>query len=246
MPRNNVSREVRNHLLKAFEYIMFNSDFASLHGDQYKSVSFAYDKLKNTKDDRNWRIEIPQFEVPIKDHKLHSHSPAFLIGGIIQAENGTPTYLSFSLSIVFTTKTHSVGSGRVVNATSCCLPNYLNKKRIVRRFHFDFQPTNTPSSHIQYGGKFSESGYLTDCHYCLEHFLEDPHIHYPPMDLVLLLDLTIREFETCLQKWRQETNWRSLVLESQNLWWKEYWNRWAHYINNPEKGTFHQRIYSDG
>jgi hypothetical protein len=66
------------------------------------------------------------------------------------------------------------------------------------------------------------------------------------MDLVLLLDLTIREFETSLQKWRQETYWGSLVLESQNLWWKEYWNQWGHCINNPEKRSFHQRIYGDG
>lgn len=245
MPGNNVAQQLRKHLLKVLEYIKSNSDFAGLHGDQYKSVSFAYDKLKKTRDDRNWTIDIPQFEVPIKDQKLHGHSPTFLIGGIVQVEKGTPVHLSFSLSIVFTTKSNPVESGRIINATSCCLANYLNKKRIVRRFHFDFQHTNMPSSHIQYGGKFLESGYTTDCHYCLEHFLEDPHIHYPPMDLVLLLDLAIREFETCLQKWRQETYWRNLVMKSQDLWWKEYWNQSARYINNPREGTFHERIYGD-
>ena len=246
MPRINTAQQLRNHLLKTFEYIMFNSDFASLNGDQRKFVSFAYDKLKETSDERNWILEVPQFEIPIKDEKLHPHSPTFLIGGIIKVEKGAPVHLSFSLSIVFTTKSTTLASERTINANSCCLTSYLNKKRIVRRFHFDFQPTSRPCSHIQYGGKFSESGYAVNCHYCLEHFLEDPHIHYPPMDLVLLLDLAIREFETSLQKWCQEPNWRSLVVKSQNLWWKEYWNQWAQYINNPQKGSFHQRIYDDG
>lgn len=245
MPGNKVARQLRKHLLKALEFIKFNSDFASLHGDQYKSMVFAYDKLKSTRDDRNWTIDIPQFEVPIKDEKLHAHSPAFLIGGVVQIQNGTPVHLSFSLSIIFTTQSNPVESERIVNALSCCLPRYLNKKRVVRRFHFDFQPSISPSSHVQYGGIFHENGHATDCHYCLEHFLENPRIHYPPIDLVLLLDLMIREFETVLKNWRQETNWRSLVLKSQDLWWKEYWNRFAIHINDPRGVTFHERIYDD-
>jgi len=245
MPRNKVARQLRKHLLKALEYIITNSDFASLPGDQCKFVSSAYNRLKTTGNDRNWNIEITQFEVPIEDQKLDPHSPTLLMGGIMQVKNGMPTHLSFSVCVTFTTKDNAVECGKIVNAPSCCLPGYLNQKRVVRRFHFDFQPSISPSSHVQYGGIFHENGHVTDCHYCLEHFLENPRIHYPPIDLVLLLDLMIREFETVLKNWRQETNWRSLVLKSQDLWWKDYWNRSAIHINDPRGVTFHERIYGE-
>jgi hypothetical protein len=254
MPRHeNGAMQWRKHILKTLQFMMHNSDFATLPTDQIRFVSSTYSKLIKTGGGR-WVVEIPQLEIPILNEELSEHRPTLLIGGKIEGEGDEIVFSSFSVCITFTTEssnpvepTKTSSYTRALNVTSCCLNLYRNKKRIVRRFHFDFQRDNhnIPTSHVQYGGKFPESEQYKECHYCLEHFLENPRFHYPPMDLVLLFDLIIREFKTPLKKWTQENDWRGLVFKSQELWWKDYWNKSAGYLNNPGIYTFHERIYGE-
>jgi len=258
--KKNKRERWRSHILKTLQHIKDNSDFASISSELYpkiipnqvKSVSIAYSKMKKAVG-RKWTVGIPQFEIPITDKKLERHHPTLLIGGVIEGSVGLVMRTSFSICITFTTDTSNseepveTTCRTGLNLSSCCLSQWLNKKRIVRRFHFDFQPSETdrPISHMQYGGKFPEDDFFEDWHYCLEHFLDEPRIHYPPMDLALLLNLIIREFKTPLEKWKTEDNWKGLVIQSQELWWKDYMEQLAGYLNRPQGYTFHEIIYGD-
>lgn len=243
------------HILITLEFMMNNSKFVSLPENPRQFLSSAYSDFKvalgriGARGNR-WLASIPQFEVPVLDDVLiKKHYPALLIGGQIEGVGNQITRSSFSVCITFrTSKLPTLEeSARTTNAPSCCLSKYCGKRRVVRRFHFDFQPGDRgkPISHLQYGGKFPETSHHSDCHYCLESFLERPRFHYLPMDLVLLLDVMIREFKTPLQQWTQEKCWKGLVLQSQKLWWQNYWDRWIRCLNNLGSHTFHEWVYGE-
>jgi hypothetical protein len=63
------------------------------------------------------------------------------------------------------------------------------------------------------------------------------------MDLALLFDLVLREFETPMLKWTDEKGWNNLVRQSQDFWWPDYWQQMSQYLNKQSKPTFHQAIY---
>lgn len=252
------SEAAQSNILEALSFIYCNSDFASLTEEEYPgltsnqtgSLYSAYSKLKKINPSK-WYFEAPQLEIPVLDEKLLPQHPTVLVGGITKAEGGEVTYSSLSICVTFTTEAASADPSAIaatagdLNLRSCCLPACENKKRIVRRFHFDHQPneSNKPPSHLQYGGIFPENDTTLGWHYCLEHFLENPRLHYLPMDPVLLLDLVIREFKTPLHKWTQESDWRDLVLKSQNIWWSDYWNWLASHLGKHGGPTFHETIY---
>lgn len=252
------SEAAQSNILEALDFIACNSDFASLTEERYPgltsnqrgSLLSARSKLKRANSTR-WHFEAPQLEIPVLDEKLLPQHPTVLVGGITEAEEGEVTYSSLSICVTFTTETATADSGAIMgtssgfNLCSCCLPACENIKRIVRRFHFDHQPheSGKPPSHLQYGGVFLEHDATLGWHYCLEHFLENPRLHYLPMDPVLLLDLVIREFKTPLCKWTQESGWRNLVFKSQNIWWNEYCNWMKSHLGRHGSPTFHETIY---
>lgn len=254
MPQSkNEAKKQRSHILKTLEFISNNSEFVTVLKDQIRFVYSAYSKLRGNR--RNeWDLEFPQLEIPISNGEIAKHHhPTLLIGGKIEGKGEEIMRSSFSACITFETissppagSTNGLSHMRSLNIPSCCLNVCQNKRRIVRRFHFDFNSRNhkKPTSHFQYGGKFPENEQYKDWHYCLEYFLEKPRFHYPPMDLVLLFDLLLWEFETPLKKLIEEPFWKSLVVVSQNWWWKDYWNKAAGYLNNPDGRTFHERVYT--
>ena len=245
-----VKIEARKHILKALQFIIHNSDFAQLPKDQNRRLESMFSKLKTAKN-KEWSADISPFEIPIQDANLERHHPSLLIGGSIIGKGEEIRWYSLSVCVTFTT---DINDQKVVkgmsesgnaNIASCCLSKHSKRKRIVRRFHFDYQPdeSNKSTFHLQYGGKHQISAFTDDMHYCLEHFLEIPRFPYPPMDLVLLIDLMIREFTTPLRKWREETNWKNLVFESQKILWKTYWNQLSEYFNESSKKTIHELMY---
>jgi hypothetical protein len=247
MPRGrNEEESQKSHILKTLYFMKNNSDLAGLPGDQSNFVSSAYSRLKETAAD-DWEVDIHSFEIPVKNEELKYHNPTLLIGGTIKGERAKIMWSSLHVCLTFTSdwdnlpnSYRDVPSEQCLNVPSCCLGAYRNQKRIVRSFHFDYQPEKRPKSHIQYGGKIIENGYNRTCHYCLEHFLEHPRLHYPPMDLVLLVDLFIREFHTPLSKWTQEPDWKGLVIISQHL----YWGYWGELLDQATKShTLHEWMY---
>ena len=114
-------------------------------------------------------------------------------------------------------------SGHTHEDLGCCFENEADDRRriAVRRFHFDVAPASErdPVSHLQYGGTLATA---VQAHYCLLPHLECPRLPIAPMDLLLVLDLVLRQFETAIDHLPDEMEWRSVVVESESLWQAGY------------------------
>lgn len=245
MPRSQDQGNHREHIKKTLHFLIRQKYFSE-SGFNVRHLSIPLERLKS--DYPDWYINISHLEIPILNKDLSEHDPKILIGGIIQAKGDKIVYSTFSISIIFTTVASELSSQLItLNVPSCCLRDYANKRRIVRHFHFDFQPESNvePVSHFQYGGHFPEGGHYSDCHYCLEHKLTIPRIFFPPMDIVLVIDLIIREFDTPLKHLTQEQEWRQLVYDSQKLLWKNYWENSIRYLRSGHGKTFLESIYGN-
>ena len=246
-------KKARNNLLEAMHLIRCDGAFAQISDTQYPGLqpnqqgglASAHSRLKR-EPESVWQCNIPQIEIPIIDNGLEAYNPAVLIGGIIESERGVVTHSSFSLCVTFSSSPAKQPGGLPLNPGSCCLTSYSGQKRIVRRFHFDHQPneTNKPSDHLQFGGRFPGfNGGQTAPHYCLE-AVDNPRLHYLPMDFVLLFDLAIRDFKTPLTSLVGGKSWRKLVVNSQNIWWSDYLAWLGSTVNSKPDRIIHEIIYS--
>jgi hypothetical protein len=227
------SKHVKDNLVNALDFIRCNQEFAQLTDERYPGIrpnqsgtlSSAYSRLKKAPADK-YSSNIPQIEIPVSNKDLKSHNPTLLVGGEISCIDGMVEHSSFSLCVTFSSNASIPRNNSVLmNTDSCCLVHFGNAKRIVRRFHFDHQPNEGqgPATHLQYGGHFPSTDIDTSgWHYCLESCLDNPRLHYFPMDFVLVLDLAIRDFETPLRSLSTEPGWKKLVLKSQQIWWSSY------------------------
>ncbi len=249
------SKQVKDNLVNALDFIRCNQEFAQLTDARYPGIrpnqigtlSSTYTRLKQAPSDRYFS-PIPQIEIPVFNKDLKNHNPTILVGGIIYCEKGIVNHSSFSLCITFSSNTSvTPNNGALINTDSCCLVHFGNLKRIVRRFHFDHQPgeNQRPATHIQFGGNFPTTDInTTNLHYCLHNSLDNPRIPYFPMDLVLLLDMAIRDFKTPLASFAKESGWKSLVQKSQRIWWSDYFNWFNSTVINKTDCLFHDILYS--
>ena len=233
----------KKHLTKFLSFLMENPDFGQLQNDQQGRIKQVYGKLIGSVGD--WQLDIPQIEICIRNQKYLSHCPSILIGGTIKGKNDEIIDQKITVCISFKDKKPARQVASHVNIDSCCLNIYGDGdwRRIIRRFHFDFQLDEKPIYHIQYGGKFKEEDHLGKCHYCLESFLEEPRIHYFPMDLVLILDLFIRQFDTDLSKLIEKDEWKGYVRKSQDIWLKDYCNDLSMLCNRNTSETIIENLY---
>jgi len=229
------------HLKNVLHFLTTNSSVDHVSDARRLLCAFSdsLDKLPPSK----WKKQFPKLEIPIESSDLTHHNPVLIIGGVIEGNGCEITFSSLSFCISFATDS----SYQVKSSDSCCLKSQGNQRRIVRRFHFDYQPQSKghPVSHLQYGGKFPTVPEYSAYHYCIEDFIENPRFHYPPIDIVLLLDMLLNEFPTSLSRLSSEREWRGYVLKSQNLWWKGYVDDLKACVSNPQGKTFHEIICSD-
>jgi hypothetical protein len=234
----------KKHLEKFLSFLMESPDFGHLINGQQGIIKQAYSKLRGSSG--NWKLEIPQIEIRIQGPKYNSHCPSILIGGTIKGKDEEIIDQKLSACISFQDKKPERKQVKGhINIDSCCLNAYGDGdwRRIIRRFHFDFQPEKKPTYHVQYGGIFKEEDHLGKCHYCLESFFEEPRIHYFPMDLVLIFDLFIRQFDTELSKLINKDEWKGFVRKSQKIWLKDYCNNLS-YLSNKDTGqTIIENLY---
>ncbi len=238
MPKKKTRIENRlNHLKKALKHLRTNTYVANISEFQRLICAFS-ESLDHLPSRGKWEKDLPKLEIPIDSSYSKHHNPSLLIGGVIRGDGPTITYSSLSVCLIHSTD----DSYQKTASDSCCLNSFRKTKRIVRRFHFDFQPESTkhPCSHIQYGGNIPSE--YSDFHYCVED-IDNPRIHYFPIDVVLLLDMFLKEFPTPLKPLTSENNWRGLVFESQELWWKEYVDTLKDCLNNSQGKTFHELVY---
>lgn len=114
------------------------------------------------------------------------------------------------------------------------LNNGAVKPRIIRRFHFDYdinELEDHPMFHLQYGG--NPEGSLVNNFYCLEGWLETPRIFFTPMNLPLVFDLVLREFNTELgKKLLKKSEWIKIVRESEDKILEPYFIVCREYFKN--------------
>lgn len=241
MPQDN---EWLEHIYKTFNFFVRNTEFNSITANPYAQhlnidpISVAsnnvikLDELRETQKRRYVNeIRIPIIEIPILDEEderynegiQEKHKGTFLIGGRLKFNNNVLDYYSYSICIVFATQSipQHEDEGKSMNIDSCCLHQCGEDKRIIRRIHFDYQPNDKLDHplHVQIGGEFPNSSRsFQNLHYCFDHFLSRPRIPYEKKyDYVSLFDFMINEFDSPLNKWRNNEIWEGLLDESKRL-----------------------------
>ncbi len=217
-------KELKSHFTKSLEHIRDKPKLCEISSKMYNDVCSQFSHFMNQKDDKNWILEIkPNWELPLLDDRsgFTPNTASALLGGIVKVENGCLSEYSFTLCLTLIGNSEDTTITRsYCNVPSCCLKDYRERKRVVRKFHFDVDPTNTdrPISHLQYGGILSIG---EDIHYCLEHKIKKPRLPYPPMDFVLILDLLLEQFDNLRPL--KEDNWNSLVKKSEEILMYRYY-----------------------
>ena len=123
-----------------------------------------------------------------------------VIGGTIRVDSSNIiSYQSICVTLLFrdqyTSQPHSSGSGNGIELDGT----------VLRRFHFDYDAEiaddcskHWPVAHLQYGGKHNER-YLPDswngAAYSLFEKIDRPRLLTPPLDLILVTDLFVRQFK---------------------------------------------------
>jgi hypothetical protein len=96
-----------------------------------------------------------------------------------------------------------------------------------------------PICHIQYGGKASE---LSDYHYCQDSWLEKPRLPSPPIDVLLLLYLIIRQFLPQTSEQFEDSEWVALIRKSEKLVWGAYYDRIARQLNRNSNALLYDEL----
>lgn len=214
-------KQYKKNLERFFHYLYTNPDMnAKCSGVSEQSASL-HSKLLNIKDGGNWSLSIsPPLSVPIEnDEDFQGHKGCILIGGKIIVKESK---LSF----------HSVYVAVVANG------------KIARRFHFDITSGDVngarPNCHLQFGGNpRHELELMTDLTYDLDPWLKKPRFPYPPIDLIFLFDLVLRQVETPLgRKFVDERRWKNLVKTSEKTTMKGYFKAIIEYFESDAQDTF--------
>ncbi len=107
---------------------------------------------------------------------------------------------------------------------SICRQKEDNSHEILRKFHFDYEPTYSeiapkPVYHLQYGGKLNDG--LDSLGVSIETihpWLSVPRINCTPMNFALLLDLVFCEFPSEItSRIREDNRWRGLIKNNEDI-----------------------------
>ena len=173
--------------------------------------------------DPNWSVQIDdQLQFGVPGHaELH-------FGGEIIFKNQCLQRQVLTVVILFRADDHAepiVGRPRLIEG----------ENHVVRRFHFDFDPSvadqNRPLAHLQFGGNLNRT-YLSipdtsPCRYELFHQLECPRLPWSITDLTIVLDIFLRQFPAGLDGLIGGSAWRELVMDSEQLWLKDFFQQAA-------------------
>ena len=158
-----------------------------------------------------------------KDPNLINRQARIAIGAAVTlGQKNKYKLVSYSMSLILNNISKNTDCMALCFQTNGC----ETKPRIVRRFHFDYDAANLkdhPMFHLQYGGIPEDP--FKKYHYCLDKKVVTPRLFFYPMSLSLLLDLTIREFNTELgKKLLSKGEWINIVKESEEKILKPYFD----------------------
>jgi len=211
-----------------------------------------YSTLKGADDD-SWYLRIdPPWIVPItEDDYFERYGSYLVIGGEIQVEERKLRKYNFYVSMVRNSNSSEESKHGYL---SCCEKDARTraKSRIVRRFHFDtgkgIPEILEPRSHIQFGGICHEEQAIreyegVDLHYCLDNKIRIPRFPYPPIDIVILLDILLRQFKTSIDRsFLEKPEWLKLVRRSEDLRLQRYYSRINEYYQGKKTNEGKKRV----
>ncbi len=116
----------------------------------------------------------------------------------------------------------------------------VDRLRLVRKFHFDFDPqrSESPTFHLQYGGEATPALKSAGVHdkYLFPWF-ESPRIPSFPMSLAILLHLGLTEFRDQHSRRLVEDNaWRNLVKQNEEFILKSFHGVCNRHFRDSAKG----------
>ena len=241
------TKKYREHLISFLNYIVTNGDINTNTQNFYHSANYGLNSLQYRYSTANWNLNIsPCWKIDINDLTKFGEGPVYLlIGGNIVVGNNKFEDYSLSVCLVIKGSKTFPKSANSINSESCCLSSkFKDCERVVRRFHFDIDidsKLETPNSHLQIGGIFNP-GYapetLNNLHYCFDHYLEIPRLQYPPVDLIILIDMILRQFKTKIgQKILKDGTWLKLVKKSQCIMFNDYYKKIQEHLNRDYSKT---------
>lgn len=181
--------------------------------------------------DPNWKVDLVDNPV---NCGVTGHTE-LQFGGEIIFQNGRLERQVLTVVILF----------RAQNTADSCRgrPNLLaGQSYVVRRFHFDFDRSTTsnctPHAHLQIGGNLNQE-YLDipeSCSVRYELFdkLSSPRLPWTITDLPIVLDVFLRQFSTGLDAFLDGSDWRKLVVESEKLWLKDFYEQTAKVLSKKK------------
>ncbi len=245
MSENNFFIEYKK-LLSHFFFHMHTSREINASNTNLSDLSIKlYSGLKKT--DENWSCTLnPSWIIPITKNKyfIENYAAYLVIGGEIEVDNNNFKKFNFYISIIRRSKSSDPNNSKYL---SCCERDHYNEPRVVRRFHFDtgagIPELLETKSHLQFGGICHEKLAVyeyerKDIHYCLDNKLYIPRLPYPPLDIITLLDIILRQFNTSIDHaFERKKEWIKLVSRSEDFRLKKYYNQINNYFKQKEVGT---------
>lgn len=221
------STEFKKLLIDFLKLIRTSKEIWSGNSAIADSSTSLYSILKAADDD-SWSLYFdPPWIVPItKDDYFEDNSAYLVIGGEIKVDHGDVKKFNFYFSIIRSSHS-SMEFKKKILCLSCCERDFKDKSRIVRRFHFDtgegIPEILKAKSHLQFGGICHEHQAIkefegVDLHYCLDNKMKIPRFPFPPIDIIILLDILLRQFETSIDRsFVEKSEWRRLVRKSEDF-----------------------------
>ncbi|EJN8560411.1 hypothetical protein V9K52_003038 [Vibrio alginolyticus] len=165
------------------------------------------------------------------------------IGGVIKIKNSIITEQSLCIYLMLE---HTSDCSDIPDEWKMYPPQ--EGFNVLRKFHFDFDAKNDddskPKFHLQYGGSFEEK-YLnlgSKIYYKIYSSLDTPRIPQQPYDIIMLLDFALREFNLRGGEITNEKRWNNIVIKSEKLWLKPYYENLIERLNCSSRSSPLHRI----
>jgi hypothetical protein len=185
----------------------------------YKSISQALSLLESSNKGYKFHCIIPIENDP----NFEKGDAEIAIGAYVSINKKKRQYEQICYSVSIIIKNRGL-DGKYCKKKCFQSEDGSYRSRIIRRFHFDFDTFNKedhPMFHLQYGGNPEDE--LEEYHYCLEPWLETPRIFFPPVNLALVFEIALREFNTEIQNsFLEKGEWKKILRDSENLLLEPY------------------------
>jgi len=214
-------------LLAVLRYLTRSKPIASYAKTLLTSSSIAVKQLEKASQDV-WNIVMQPWTLEVKGAARRGQQDCtqIVMGAVIKAAGGVLTYQSIPINVVVKPRCFAH------DPPWCTRPADSSSATSTRRLHFDFDAavSKWPKHHMQIGGNAQELRTAGNYHYAVAEDPSEPRVPAPSLDLVLALDLVLREFDTSLEL-PQDVEWRKLVFRSEELCLTPYFTKLLAHLN---------------